>query len=52
MSIELNTESEVEDDNIKYVDSFKIDKALEIIPWLGGTDEFKEFAKNTHARLT
>lgn len=50
-SVSKEDKNQVTEDTVKYVNTYKIDTALELIPWLGGTDEYKTFLK-IHRNVT
>jgi 8-oxo-dGTP pyrophosphatase MutT (NUDIX family) len=45
LSVGKEDKNQVSEDTVKYVNTYTIEKALELIPWLGGTDEYKTFLK-------
>lgn len=45
LGADLEDKGQTSEDTVKYVGTYSIDKALELIPWLGGTDEYKTFLK-------
>jgi len=37
--------SQISEDTVKYVSTYTIERALEVIPWLVGSDEYKTFLR-------
>ena len=45
LGVKNEDKDQVNEDIVKYVASYNIKEATELIPWLGGTEEYKTFMK-------